>query len=197
MAHDGIEVEVKIPLSAKEFSQLKQALEARAKFEKKTLQVDEYYTPAHKNFLNFEFPFEWLSIRKRGDKAILNYKHFHPENVEITTHCDEFETEVKNIESLEKLLKALDFKQLVVVEKERELFNAGDFEISLDSVRNLGYFVEIEALKSFGSVEDTRKKIFSFAQSFGLDVFSSDKRGYPFMLLKKKGLIDEKRFLKK
>ncbi len=115
------------------FFRIKEKIKELAKFVKKTQQTDDYFMPVHRNFVEPKFPFEWLSIRKRGDKIILNYKHWHPENVEIATHCDEFETEIKNPDKLEKMFLAIDIKRLVTVEKEREVYIYEDkFEISLD-----------------------------------------------------------------
>jgi len=130
------------------------------------------------------------SIRKRGGKVILNYKHWYPENTEINTHCDEYETDVEDVEQLKKMFSALNFKKLVTVEKEREVYNYNDeFEIGLDIVRELGYFIEIETMKNFGSVEKAREKLFEFAKSIGIDTSKPDKRGYPYLLMEKKKLI--------
>jgi len=190
MANNNIEIEIKIPLDENVFFQIKEKLQKIAKFVKRSEQIDEYFTPLHRNFLDPKFPFEWLSIRRRGDKIFLNYKHYYPENVETTTHCDEFETEIKNYDQLVKIFSVLNFKKLVTVEKEREIFNYNDeFEIALDRVKDLGLFMEIEAIKDFGSVEETREKLFEFAKSLGIDISKTEKKGYPYLLMKKKGLI--------
>jgi len=190
MSNNNIEIEIKIPLDEKSFFKVKEKLEKIAKFVKNSHQIDEYFTPAHRNFLEPEFPFEWLSIRKRDDKVVLNYKHYYPENVEITTHCDEFETEIKNLDQLEKIFSVLNFKKLVTVEKEREVYVYNDeFEIALDIVKELGHFMEIEAIKFFGSVEATREKLFEFAKNLGIDISKTDKRGYPYLLMKKRKLV--------
>ena len=190
MSNNNIEIEIKIPLDEKSFFKVKEKLEKIAKFVKNSHQIDEYFTPAHRNFLEPEFPFEWLSIRKRDDKVVLNYKHYYPENVEITTHCDEFETEIKNLDQLEKIFSVLNFKKLVTVEKEREVYVYNDeFEIALDKVKELGHFMEIEAIKFFGSVEATREKLFEFAKNLGIDISKTDKRGYPYLLMKKRKLV--------
>jgi len=147
MAHNDVEIEIKIPVDKETFFNVKEKLQQVAEFVKASQQSDEYFTPAHRNFVSPKFPFEWLSIRKRGDKTILNYKHWHPENSEFTTHCDEFETEIKNPDGLKKVFSAIDLKALVTVDKEREVYVTDEFEIALDSVKELGYFVEIEAMK--------------------------------------------------
>ncbi len=190
MPHNDTEIEIKIKLDKESFSKVREKVENCAKFIKKVQQTDEYFTPAHSNFVEPKFPFEWLSIRKRGGKAILNYKHFHPENAEIHTHCDELETEINNPEGMRKIFSALGFKKLVVVDKEREVFVYEDeFEIALDVVKDLGYFIEIETMKDFGSVEEARKRLFEFAKILGVDVSNPDLRGYPFLMMEKKGLL--------
>lgn len=187
MANNNVEIEIKIPLDEDAFLKVKEKLKKIANFVKTLQQKDDYFIPVHRNFVEPKFPFEWLSIRKRGDKAILNYKHWYPENVEIATHCDEFETEIKNPDQLEKIFSVLNFKKLITVEKEREVYIHNDeFEIALDTVKELGHFIEIEAMKDFGSVEATREKLFEFAKYLGIDISKTDKRGYPFLLMKKR-----------
>jgi predicted adenylyl cyclase CyaB len=184
------EIEIKIPIDESKFKELKQRMEKMAKFVKSSQQSDDYFIPCHRNFLEPEFPFEWLSIRRRGDKAILNYKHFYPENAEIQTHCDEFETEIKNPDKMGKIFSALNLTKAVTVDKTRDIYMYNDeFEIALDSVKDLGHFIEIETMKDFGSVEAARNAIFAFAKSLGLDISKTDERGYPYLLLKKKGFI--------
>lgn len=190
MAANNLEIEIRIPLDENIFSDIKEKLEKFGKFEKSFHHIDDYFTPVHRNFLEPRYPFEWLSIRKRGGKTILCYKHFHPENVENTTHCDEFETEITNPENLEKMFATLNFRKLITVEKEREVYLYKDeFEIALDDVKELGRFIEIEALKDLGGIEVTRNKLFELARTFGIDTSKESKRGYPHLLLKKKGLI--------
>ncbi|HLC74265.1 MAG TPA: class IV adenylate cyclase [Candidatus Nanoarchaeia archaeon] len=189
MASNNQEIEIKIPVDGVTFSHIKQKLQSTATFVKSSSQIDEYFTPPNRNFVEPFFTYEWLSIRKRGGKTIINYKHFYPENAELTTHCDEFETIIENPEQIEKIFSALNMKKLVVVEKEREVFiYKNEFEIALDRVKELGNFIEIEAMKNFGTVHETREKLFQFAKRLGIDTSNADKRGYPHLLMKKKGL---------
>ena len=190
MAHGRKEIEVKVSLTKKEFENVRKKVAKMAGLMRTVKQKDEYFTPPHRNFIEPKYPFEWLSVRQRGDKIKLNYKHFYPEGEEEHTHCDETEVDVKNIEELEKMMSALNFHHLVTVEKEREVFMYGDeFEIALDTVKDLGYFVEVEALKDFGGTLLTKNKIIAFAEKLGIDISNTDKRGYPYLLLKKKGLV--------
>ncbi len=190
MANKDLEVEIKVSVSEEEFNHIREKLKEIAKFEKKITQEDEYFDLAHRSFLSCEYPFEWLSIRKRGEKKILNYKKLYPNNSPEFTHADEYETDVSDAEKIAKIFSAIGLKSIVVVKKTRETYNyKNEFEIALDYVEELGYFIEIEALKNFGSVEETRKRIFEFASELGIDIKNKVNRGYPYLLMKKKGLI--------
>jgi adenylate cyclase class 2 len=189
MAHKDIEVEIKLPVDESTFLSVKNKLKNTAAFVKNKREVDDYFTPAHRNFLSPQFPFEWLRLRKQDNSVIFTYKHYYPENAEIDTHCDEFESEIKNPEIFGKILKALDFKKLITVDKFREAYRTADFEFALDKVEELGYFIEIEALKDLGGVSATRERLFEAARNLGINISTFDKRGYPYLLLKKKGLL--------
>ena len=56
----------------------------------------------------------------------------------------EIETEIKDAVSAQKLLSALGYKEVSVIEKKRRLWQLGDCEIALDELPLLGCFVEIE-----------------------------------------------------
>ncbi len=189
MACKDIEVEIKLPVDESTFLSVKKKLSDTAVFVKKSREVDDYFTPVHRNFLQPRYPFEWLRLRKQDNSVIFTYKHYYPENSEIDTHCDEFESEIKNPGVFEKILKALDFKKLITVDKFREAYRTENFEFALDKVEELGYFIEGEALKDLGGVSVTREKLFEAAKSLGIDISTFDKRGYPYLLLEKKGLL--------
>jgi len=187
------EIEIRISLNKKSFLNLKKRLRKIAKFKQKSHQVDDYFTPFHRNFVKPKYPFEWLRIGKRGNRNLITYKHFYPEYADYHTYCDEYETKIEDANSLKKIFSALNFKKMITVDKKREVYNFKDeFEISLDEVKNLGYFIEIEAKKDFGGVRKTRKNILRFIKSLGLKSFKENKeisKGYPYLLMKKKGLI--------
>ncbi|MFA6322001.1 MAG: class IV adenylate cyclase [Candidatus Buchananbacteria bacterium] len=190
MAFDNTEVEIKLALTEEEYFRLTNLLAKITSNQKESKQIDEYFTPANRNFLDPKFPCEWLSLRQRGEKIILNYKHWWPEGQETFTHCDEIEVKVVDYSQTKKALETLGIKSLVTVVKVRLTYNyQNEFEIFLDSVNDLGWFIEIEALKNFGSIQTTRQKLFELAEQLGCDISQPDKRGYPYLLLKKKGLI--------
>lgn len=190
LAVNNTEIEIQVKINEQIFNNLYEFLQKEAKFIKTICQEDDYYTPVHRNFVEPQFPFEWLRIGRRGERNIVTYKHWHPENGEVHTHCDEFETEISDKEQLENIFKVLDMKKLVTVKKTRNSFIYNEeFEVSLDIVDELGYYIEIEVLKDFGSIEEGIRRLNQFADKFGIDLKDRNHRGYPMILLEKKGLI--------
>ncbi len=189
---ENIEIEIKVEVNQTTFEKFRSFLKENSRFVKGSFQTDEYFTPIHRNFLQPEYPYEWLSIRERNNKVILNYKHWYPENEPKSTHCDEFEVDLSNYSNMSKIFDALDIRSLCKVIKEREIYSYNDeFEISLDKVEELGYFIEIEAKKDFGGIEKTNQELLDFATRMGVDTSKRNYRGYPFMLLEKKGLLEK------
>ena len=77
----------------------------------------------------------------------------------------------------------------MTVDKTREKYQSGKFEVDIDKVADLGTFVEIEAIGRSDDKEGTLKKLIKFARSLGLDPNKEDNNGYVLLLLKKKGLV--------
>ncbi len=63
---NGIETEIKVKLSKKEFDEIKIFMKNNAKFINEIKQVDTYYEPTHRSFLKSSPITEWLRIGKRG-----------------------------------------------------------------------------------------------------------------------------------
>ena len=189
MAYDGIEVELKVMLEPREAESLARRLSEIGERVDARHQVDDYYSPVTRSFLDAEFPFEWLSLRARDGKSVLNYKHFHPEGAEKHTHCDEWETEVDRPDELERILDALGISRVVRVEKRRTTYRLPGFEIALDEVVDLGDFIEIEATIDQGGVDETREALLRLASDLGLRLEETDLRGYPYQLLARMGLV--------
>jgi adenylate cyclase class 2 len=165
MAHNNVEVEIKIKLTKSKFEKIKQKLVKIAKLVKTSHHVDEYYNPIYKSFLKPKNPFEWLTIRERDGKVKLNYKHWYPEGAKNTTHCDEYETEVTDIVQMQKILKALHFENFVTVDKKRVTYEyKNELEIALDEVKKLGYFIEVESINNTGGVKKAHEKLLEFLQ---------------------------------
>lgn len=187
MAYNDQEIELKLALSEKKFKEISKKLEKEAEYISTSHQIDDYYTPLKNSFLRPKHPFEWLSIRNRDAKTLINYKHWYPENAKYTTHCDEYETEVSDKDQAEKILKALNYEKIISVNKIRKTYFYGkDLEIALDEVKRLGYFIEVEARNDFGSVEKAREKILEFTKYLGIKDTKTVPGGYAYALMRKR-----------
>lgn len=175
------EIELKFPLlNPKE---LIQKLNKIAKPEQQNIfQKDIYFVPAHRNFLAKKKVNEWLRIRETKDKITLNYKNWYPDGL----HCKEFETKIEDITALKKIFESLDFKEIVVVEKMRNIWIYKEVEIAIDDVKGLGSFIELEA-KSNLDFEEAKKLLYDILKELKAETGEQDFRGYPYRLLEKNG----------
>jgi len=187
MAKDNIEVEIKIRLTEAKFEKIKIKLGKIAKKVKESHHIDAYYNPIYRSFLKPKNPYEWLTIRERDGKVKLNYKHWYPEGVKNTTHCDEYETEISDKTQMEKMLKALHFKNFVMVDKKRITYEyKNELEIALDEVKGLGYFIEVESIRNTGGVKKAHRKLLDFLQTkLGITETKTIPGGYGAEMMRK------------
>lgn len=185
MSND-IEIEIKIKINEDKFNELKNFFNSNARFVKEVEQKDEYFTSKFEDFTKEKYPYKWLSIRERGEKKILNYKHFYPEKEEIHLYCDEYEVNVDNVERMKKILNELNIIPFALIHKIRNtyMYKNDKYEIALDKVENLGYFIEMEVKKIEMDIEEERKLLDAEAKKLNLNLADVDQRGYPFYFIK-------------
>lgn len=178
----GIEIEIQVRISDSKL--LLDFLSANAKFRGEKFQKDEYFSPAHRNFLDKKPIKEWLRLRESKENS-LNYKNWHYDKVGKSHYCDEHESTIGDIEQTRKIFEVLDIKPIVIVKKTRKVWDYKDYEISIDSVKNLGDFVEIEYK---GKDENVKPEIITgemikFLKDIGIKKIEQNFVGYPFLLL--------------
>jgi len=183
----NIEVEIKVKINS--FKEVKKNLPKFGKLVKSIKQIDEYYIPCQRDFFKQKpFPVEWLRIRTNPDKTIFEYDRSINKNIYgEQEYAEEYETEVSRPDELRKMLKFLDFKKIITVEKEREVWDCGNLEICLDKVKGLGFFIEIEAKGKFKNKMEAKKACLRFLDKIKSNIAEKDmiKVGYPVLLLKK------------
>jgi adenylate cyclase, class 2 len=185
MAHNDIEIELKFPLNNPD--DVVNHLNTLTQRSKKVFQKDTYFSPVHRDFLSPEFPFEWLRIRETDKGFSVNYKHFYPPNTKETHYCDEFETSINSAELIKKIFSKLDFKELVVVEKERSTWEIEGVEIAIDLVKDHGAFIELELMKHFEDPIEGRTYLYDLLKKLNANTGVEDLRGYPYLILEKQG----------
>jgi len=176
-----VEIEIQVRLKGSDI--LEKYLNKYGSSKNKNYQKDEYFTPPHNNFLAKEPVSEWLRLRE-SNKNSINYKKWHYKNGK-STHCDEYESEIGDIRLMRKMLEALGYKTIAVVEKTRKTWQYKDYEVAIDSITNLGNFVEVEYKGKLESVDPVviTAEMIAFLKSVGCTNLERNHVGYPYMLL--------------
>ena len=182
----NIEVEIKVKII--DFKDIKKELVKLGKLKRSIRQIDEYYVPCHRNFFAHKpTPTEWMRIRKNPDKTIFEYDRSFDKKEGGQYYAKEYETEISQPKEFKKILKFLDFKMVMVVDKHREYWDCGDFEVCLDKVKGLGNFIEVEAKGKFKNSKAAREGCAEFLKKLGIKQEGNEvKTGYPTLLLRNK-----------
>ncbi|MDD3190762.1 MAG: class IV adenylate cyclase [Candidatus Pacebacteria bacterium] len=154
-------------------------------FQAEKHQVDEYFSPAHRNFLDIRPVEEWLRLRDADGKYSINYKNWHFEQDGKSHYCDKIETKVENINQMKNIFSALDFESMVIVDKLRKIYNYKDYEVAIDSVKNLGDFIEVEYIGTDEKISPAKVagEMVDFLKEAGCENIMKNYVGYPFLLL--------------
>ena len=181
-------VEVEIQVEIENIKPLADLLAKDGKFLFSEHQVDHYYTPQHRDFKAINPINEWLRLRNSDGKYSITYKNWHRGEDKKSSHCDEYETTIGEIDQLEKILSVLNFETVVIVDKKRQAYLYKDYEIALDEVKDLGNFVEVEYKGT--KVRDAKEiaaEIKEFLKVLNLGRIKLNSVGYAFKLLNPDG----------
>lgn len=184
-------IEIEIQVRVEKIKPLLDFLKKNGRFVGESHQVDEYFNAPHKDFVKPRPIEEWLRLRvsNRGNSA--NYKKWHYDKNGKGLYADEFETVIEDIDKMRNIFISLDFKPLVTVDKERKIWIYKDYEISIDIVKDLGDYVEIEYIgKKKVDPKQTNKQMIEFLKDTGCGKLEVNHAGYPGQLI----LGDEVKF---
>ena len=175
------EVEVKVRTDHDEVRDRLQALDATAVGT--VTQVDTYFDAPHREFTETD---EALRIRREeradGSEARLTYKGPLVETASKTR--EERETAVGDEAEAHAIFESLGFTPAATVHKERERFTHDGFTVTLDSVDDVGEFVEVEAeVDAESAVESRREAAFEVLRELGLDPDDQTRTSYLGFLL--------------
>ncbi len=130
------------------------------------------------------------SLRLRDKDGIFYITHkkdiFNQDNIWL--YSEELETEVGNIKMVDEILKKLHLKELLKINNTKTIYENSKYEISIEDVVDLGFFVEIEFKLN---VEILKEKVFEIKNNIRelvleLDFCVGDEEnaGKPELLLK-------------
>jgi adenylate cyclase, class 2 len=175
------EIEIKVKVQHADL--LEEFLKKNGRYTGENYQKDDYYTPSHRDFMARNPVEEWFRIRTE-QTATVTYKLWHFDETGRSNHADEYETSIGDVASFKKILDALNFRFVVTVEKTRKTWRYQDYEVAVDSVVNLGDFVEVE-YKGNEATDPKQivEEMVRFLKSVGCTQIRRSFSGYPFALL--------------
>jgi adenylate cyclase class 2 len=163
-------IEVEVKASVKDFVSIrKKLIEIGAVNIKMEHQKDVYFNAPHKDFGETD---EALRIRevpeKRYKRYILTYKGAKMDDVSKTRK--EIEVDVLEAKNMALILENLGFRRAATVKKDRDIYHLNDFIITLDTVYDVGTFVEIEKEANEGDdTKETLDDIFKIYSRLGIE----------------------------
>ena len=125
--------------------------------------IDVYFMHPVKDYRKTD---EALRIRKIGDFMEITYKG--PKINEESKSREEINIEVSDLGNAETFLKRLGFTVSGRVEKIREKWQLDTITITLDNVKNLGEYIELEMLVE-DNVDHAVSRLKEIAERLGLD----------------------------
>lgn len=162
-----IEVEVKAKINS--FEEIKEKLaKINAKKIKTEHQEDRYFNSPIKDFAKTD---EALRIRKiikeSKENIFITYKG--PKINKESKTREEIEIGIEDEKECSKIFKRLGFNEVRSVIKDREYFEIENYEISLDDVKGLDPYMEIEIVLEDGSdYTEAQNGIFKMFKTLGI-----------------------------
>jgi adenylate cyclase class 2 len=170
-----LEIEVKAPCD--DLGKIERTLgDLGARFIKEVVQSDVYLSHPSRDFGATD---EALRLRREGDRYTLYYKG--PKLDRETKTREELASPVPEPESLKLILKRLGFGTVAEVEKRRRIYMLRDVEVSLDQVKGLGGFVELEVQDR--EIEEGKAMIRALMKELGLE--KTERSSYLELILDK------------
>ncbi|WP_054842165.1 class IV adenylate cyclase [Vulcanisaeta distributa] len=178
------EVEVKYRVSNHDV--IKDKLKSlNARFLEHTEETDIYFNSPIRDFAKTD---EALRVRIYGDGTIvLTYKG--PRIGDVGKTREELSVTVNDLDSLLEILKRLGFKEVAKVVKRRDIYNYENFTIYIDTVEDLGSFVEVETMVNDKElINRATEEVLQLGDKLGLRRDWIERRTYLELVLERQGV---------
>lgn len=157
-----LEIELKVQVDT--LGLIREQLNKRnAQFSGRIHEHDIYYNAPHRDFGTTD---EAMRVRYTNEHAVITYKGAKRAKYGLKAR-EELNTAVESGEVFEQILVRLGFVKTAEVNKWRENYRLGTAAISLDSVDELGTFVEIEVMTDLDG-PDATEQITTLAKEMGI-----------------------------
>jgi|SRR3989344_5800672 len=139
------------------------------------VQIDSIFVDDnYGEFDKFQSGKNLLRIREADGKFIFTIKQ--PQNNEQDSI--EYETEISEPGGMREAILLMGCHEVIQVYKTRIKTNYKDWEICLDDVRELGFFIEVEKIGENIDVDATQNELFNFLKSLGVKPEDRETSGY-------------------
>ncbi len=119
-----------------------------------------------------------IRIRHANNKFIFTLKQSQTQQLDALEH----ETEIADPEEMKEALKLLGYNEIVKVHKIRRIAKYNSWTICLDSVTNLGSFIEVEKLTQEADVNSVLAELNAFLTQFGITESDKITEGYDTLM---------------
>ena len=180
------EVEIKVSLSKDDVEKVEKQV-FREDFSSFT-ETDTYFTSPVRDFMETK---ECLRIRQRnGNPVEMTYKGKTTDEMREKNQFwkEEIDLPVSSLEDSEQLLLAIGCEKLVKVEKERKKAMVDGKTITLDRVKDTGYFLEVESEAVEKDVEEALEDNKAFLKELGLDGVEVVRKPYRDLVMDARGM---------
>lgn len=170
------EIEAKVPLKKADVQRLRKELPKIAKLKGKSIKKDTYFGSTS------EYLFR---LRDKNGKGILNLKYKKVEGgVEVNR---EVELPVSSITKVKGLLKKLKISTCASKKKISETYKYKTYQIELNKVEKLGYFLEIETIiQKKSDIPRAKKALREMFSRLGFSSKDFEKKYYLELLAEKR-----------
>lgn len=102
-------------------------------------------------------------MKKKGEYFV-TYKVDNFDESGKWIYSDEFETKIDSIEVMTTIISKLGLKELIKIDNLKHIYETEDYEIVYENVKDLGYFLEVEAYIDNDDVDENeiRENIIRF-----------------------------------
>lgn len=168
------EIEAKVPISKRDFQRLKIEIPKMAKKRSSIINRDSYYSESKKSTLRLRSNnignFLHIKSKKRGEGI--------EENQEI-------EIPINSISKFDSFLNKIGIELFIRKEKRGEIYKKGAFQIELNYIKKLGYFLEIETVvKSKNQIPKAKISLLALFNKLGFKPGDFEKKYYLELLNK-------------
>ncbi len=167
-------VEIEAKLKVESLEKIRRKLnELNAEFLQEQLQTDYHFDDANMTLQKTD---RCLRLRRQlangSERFFLTFKGAKEKS--SFKKRQEIEIEITDSSTIQKLLLALGYKKVLVIEKKRWIWRMGDCEVALDQLPLLGDFIEIEG--------PDEKKIEVVQKNLGLSELPHIKKSYAILI---------------